>query len=54
MMLTGLVIILVALRALFQPLILRYAGPDGDDTHGSARFATDRETRTFAKMVTAC
>jgi len=42
MMLTGLVIILVALRALFQPLILRYAGPDGDDTHGSARFATCR------------
>ena len=49
MMLTFLVIILVTLRALFQPLILRYAGPDGDDTHGSARFATDRETRTFAQ-----
>src|SRR3546814_16758347 len=45
MMLTGLVIILVTLRALFQPLILRYGGPAGDDTHGSARFATDRETR---------
>ncbi|KAJ8138612.1 hypothetical protein OY671_008175, partial [Metschnikowia pulcherrima] len=49
MMSTGLVIILVALRALFQPSISRYAGPDGDDTHGSARFATDRETRTFAQ-----
>src|SRR3546814_1396684 len=35
MMLTGLVIILVTLRALFQPLILRYGGPAGDDTHGS-------------------
>src|SRR3546814_10385835 len=45
MMLTFLVIILVTLRALFQPLILRYGGPAGDDTHGSARFATDRETR---------
>src|SRR3546814_11317329 len=34
MMLTFLVIILVTLRALFQPLILRYGGPAGDDTHG--------------------
>ena len=32
MMLTGLVIFLVTLRALFQPLILRYGGPSGDDT----------------------
>ncbi len=49
MMLTGLVIILVTLRALFQPLILKYGGPAGDDTHGSARFATDRETRPLAQ-----
>ncbi|MHA6770292.1 type IV secretory system conjugative DNA transfer family protein [Sphingobium ummariense] len=49
MMLTGLVIILVTLRALFQPLILRYGGPAGDDTHGSARFATDRETKPLAQ-----
>lgn len=34
MMLTGLVVILITLRALFQPLILAYGGPDGDDTHG--------------------
>jgi type IV secretion system protein VirD4 len=53
-MLTGLVILLVTLRALFQPLILRYGGPAGDDTHGSARFATDRETRPSPKMATAC
>ncbi|MBN8830509.1 MAG: type IV secretory system conjugative DNA transfer family protein [Sphingomonadales bacterium] len=49
MMLTGLVIFLVTLRALFQPLILKYGGPDGNDTHGSARFATDRETRPLAQ-----
>ncbi|KEZ00031.1 conjugal transfer protein TraG, partial [Sphingomonas sp. BHC-A] len=49
MMLTGLVIFLVTLRALFQPLILRYGGPAGDDTHGSARFATDRETKPLAQ-----
>lgn len=48
MMLTGLVVILVALRALFQPLILKYGGPAGDDTHGSARFATARETKPLA------
>src|SRR3546814_9573 len=36
-------------RSLFQPLILRYGGPAGDDTHGSARFATDRETRPLAQ-----
>ncbi len=48
MMLTGLVIILVTLRALFQPLILRYGGPAGDATHGSARFASDRETKPLA------
>src|SRR3546814_1015620 len=46
MMLTFLVIILVTLRALFQPLILRYGGPAGDDTHGSARFATRSEEHT--------
>ena len=49
MMLTAIVVILVALRALFQPLILRYGGPAGDATHGSARFATDRETRPLAQ-----
>ncbi|WCP16236.1 hypothetical protein sphantq_04732 (plasmid) [Sphingobium sp. AntQ-1] len=49
MMLTALVIILVGLRALFQPLILCYGGSEGDDTHGSARFATDRETRPLAQ-----
>jgi len=49
MMLTFLVIILVTLRALFQPLILRYGGPDGDTTHGSARFATTSETRPFVQ-----
>ncbi len=49
MMLTALVILLIGLRALFQPLILRYGGPAGDDTHGSARFATDRETRPFVQ-----
>src|SRR3546814_767872 len=48
MMLTFLVIILVTLRALFQPLILRYGGPAGDDTHGSARFATARQTPPLA------
>ena len=48
-MLTFLVIILVTLRALFQPLILRYGGPAGDDTHDSARFASDRETRPLAQ-----
>lgn len=37
MILAGLVVILVTLRALFQPLILHYGGPDSDDTHGSAR-----------------
>jgi type IV secretion system protein VirD4 len=36
-------ILLVPLRALFHPLILRYGGPAADDTHGSARFATDAE-----------
>ena len=49
MMLTVLAVILVTLRALFQPLILRYGGPDGDATHGSARFATDREARPLAR-----
>ncbi len=49
MMLVVVIVILVGLRALFQPLILRYGGPAGDDTHGSARFATDRETRPLAQ-----
>ena len=49
MILAGLVVILVTLRALFQPLILRYGGPDSDDTHGSARFATANETRALAR-----
>ncbi|MGU3392429.1 type IV secretory system conjugative DNA transfer family protein [Sphingomonas sp. M1A8_2b] len=40
-----LIILAVPLHALFQPLILRYGGADADDTHGSARFATDVETR---------
>ena len=40
-----LAILVVPLRALFQPLILRYGGADADDTHGSARFATDVEAR---------
>jgi len=43
MMLAALIVILVTLRALFQPLILHYGGPDGDATHGSARFATDAD-----------
>ena len=43
--LTSLAILLVPLRALFQPMILRYGGPDAVDTHGSARFATDAEAR---------
>ena len=49
MMLVAVAIILVTLRALIQPLILRYGGPEGDETHGSARFATDRETRPLAQ-----
>jgi len=49
MMLTVLVITLVVLRALFQPLILRFGGPDVDDTHGSARFAADREAKPLAQ-----
>ncbi|KQN83014.1 hypothetical protein ASE90_09700 [Sphingomonas sp. Leaf67] len=40
-------ILLVPLRALFQPLILHYGGMSADDTHGSARFATDAEARTL-------
>lgn len=40
-----LAILVVPLRALFQPLILRYGGSGADDTHGSARFATDVEAR---------
>lgn len=42
-----LAILLVPLRALFQPLILHYGGASADDTHGSARFATDTETRNL-------
>src|SRR3546814_11733196 len=49
MMLTFLVIILVTLRALFQPLIFQYGGPAGHDTHGSARFASHRETRPLTQ-----
>ena len=48
MVLVGLAILLVPLRALFQPLILHYSGPAADDTHGSARFATDAEARSLA------
>lgn len=49
MMLTALVVILVGLRALFQPLIMRYGYDDSDATHGSARFATDAEARPLAQ-----
>ena len=45
LVLTWAAILLVPLRALFQPLILRYGGNSADDTHGSARFATDAEAR---------
>nr|WP_242154470.1 type IV secretory system conjugative DNA transfer family protein [Sphingomonas sp. BAUL-RG-20F-R05-02] len=41
----GLAVLLIPLRALFQPLILHYGNADADDTHGSARFATDAEAR---------
>ncbi|WP_293683020.1 type IV secretory system conjugative DNA transfer family protein [uncultured Phenylobacterium sp.] len=44
MTLTALVVILVGLRALFQPLIMRYGYDDSDATHGSTRFATDAES----------
>lgn len=40
-----LAILLVPLRALFQPLILHYGGQGASDTHGSARLATDAEAR---------
>ncbi|NIJ18319.1 type IV secretory system conjugative DNA transfer family protein [Sphingobium vermicomposti] len=49
MMLTVLAVILVGLRALFQPLILQYGGPDGDATHGSARFASDAEAKPLTQ-----
>ncbi|KFG89556.1 Conjugal transfer protein TraG [Sphingobium herbicidovorans NBRC 16415] len=49
MMLMMLAVVLIGLRALFQPLILKYDGPTADDTHGSARFATDREARPRPK-----
>ncbi|MCZ4344105.1 type IV secretory system conjugative DNA transfer family protein [Sphingomonadaceae bacterium G21617-S1] len=49
MMLMMLAVVLIGLRALFQPLILKYGGPTADDTHGSARFATDREARPLAQ-----
>ena len=45
MVLVWAAILVVPLRALFQPLILRYGGSAADDTHGSARFATDAEAR---------
>ncbi len=40
-------ILIVPLRALFQPLILNYGGTAASDTHGSARFATDAEARNL-------
>ena len=43
----GLAVLLIPLRALFQPLILHYATADAEDTHGSARFATDAEARSL-------
>src|SRR3546814_8690125 len=49
MMLTFLVIILVPLRALFPPLILRYGGPAGDDTHGRSA-----ERRVGNECVSTC
>ena len=45
MVLVWAAILVVPLRALFQPLILRYGGSAADDTHGSARFATAAEAR---------
>lgn len=45
MLFVGVAVLLIPVRALFRPLILHYGGPDFDDTHGSARFATDAETR---------
>jgi hypothetical protein len=36
MVLVWLAILIVPLRAVFQPLILRYGGTGADDTHGSA------------------
>lgn len=48
-LMAGIVVVLVPLRALVQPLILHYGGPDADDTHGSARFATDREAKPLAQ-----
>lgn len=40
-----LAVLLVPLRALFQPMILRFGHADQADTHGSARFATNAEAR---------
>lgn len=48
MPLIGLAVLLVTLRTLLQPFILAYGYADGQDTHGSARFATDAETRPLA------
>jgi type IV secretion system protein VirD4 len=46
--LVWLAILLVPLRALFQPLILRYGNAaTGSDTHGSARFATAGEAQAL-------
>ncbi len=42
-----LAILLVPLRALFQPMILRYGSATQADTHGTARFATDAEARSL-------
>ena len=41
----GLLVFLIPLRALFQPMILRFGHADQADTHGSARFATNAEAR---------
>jgi len=40
----SLILLLVVLRALLNPLLTRYGQPESDNTHGSARFAGDRET----------
>ncbi len=43
----GIAIVLIVLRALSAPLIQRFGYASGDDTHGSARFATRDETRAL-------
>lgn len=49
MMLAVLAVVLVTGRALFLPFLLKYGGPDGDATHGSARFATAREAQPLTR-----